>query len=80
MLLDCANHVFYKHVKDMIPAVDGNSCRLDYKSGFEFRRLIIESALIGKVPYYNDVQRRLGDDEQSSDLVLINHPDILTNA
>ena len=75
-----ANNAVFKHVRDTNHAINWNSCRLVYKSGVESHRLTVESALIRKVPNFNNVQSTLGVDSLSCDLILRSQPNILANA
>ena len=77
--MEHSNNVVFKHVRDTNHAIDWNSCRLVYKYGLESHRLTVESALIRKVPNFNNVQSTLRFDSLSCDFILRLHPDILAN-
>jgi len=73
-----ANNAVFEHVRDTSHAIDWKAAKLVYKSKIESHRLTVESALIRKVPYFNNVQSTLGVDEMSSELILKSKPDILS--
>jgi len=73
-----ANNAVFKHVRDTNHAIDWEAAKLVYKSKIESHRLTVESALIRKVPYFNNVQITLGVGEVHSELVLKSKPDIFS--
>ena len=68
----------FKHVRDTNHAIKWRAAKLVFNSNVESHRLTVESALIRKIPNFNNVQSTLGVDALSSELILKSKPDIMS--
>ena len=68
-----ANNAVSKHVRHMSHAIDWNFFILVYKSGVESHSIALETALVRKVPNFNNTQNTLGVGNLSFNLILISY-------
>lgn len=71
------NNSVYKHVRDKNHAIDWGSSKMVYNSNDYYRRLVVESSLIKRVPNFNSMQSTLLIDDGTSELILKSKPKIL---
>ena len=72
------NNAVCKHVRYTNHANGWRAAKFGCNSNVESLRLAVESALIRKIPNFNNVQRPLGVDALSSDITLKLKPDIMS--
>ena len=73
-----AYNAVFKHVRDTNHVINWRAAKLVFNSNVESHRLAVESALIRKIPNFNNVQSTLGVDALSSELILKSKPDIMS--
>ena len=62
-----ANNAVFKHVRDTNHANNWRAAKLVFNSNVESHRLTVKSALIRKIPNFNNVQSNLCVDAWSSE-------------
>ena len=67
----------YNHVRDKNHAIDWGSAELVYTSNHHYCRLVVESSLIKRVPYFNSMQSTLLIDADTSELIFESEPRIV---
>ena len=71
------NNSVYKHVRDKNHATGWGPAKMIYKFNDHYRRLVVESSLIKRVPNFNSMKSTLLIDDGTSEHILESEPRIL---